>query len=624
LLFGGWAGKILRVDLSRKRIREAPVEGEIDFIKYLGGRGFTSRILFDEVTREIDPYDPDNRLIFAAGPLTGTIVPASCRWTVAAKSPLTGILGDGNAGGFFGSSLKWAGYDMIIIHGKSRKPVYLFIEDGKAEIKDAEELWGEDTWTTDSRIKEDVGDPEVKVACIGPAGENLVRYAKVRSDERSAGRCGIGAVMGSKKLKAVAVRGTGLVPISNPQRLRKVVEEVERTMLSIKQLSNFTASGTLATVHEEQKRGILTTRNFLQGRFEGMRSMSGGVFHRDYFVKRRSCFGCPISCDRLFVVADGPFKGSFAAGLEAGTLMSLGSACGNANAASLVRAHELADKLGICVISLGLTISFAMECYQNRLITKEDTDGIDLSWGNYDAILDLTFKIARREGFGDLLAEGSMRAARRIGKGAEDYAMTVKGMEVCPLDPRGAQGWGLAYAVAARGGDHMRGEPGVEFDPTSLPERTVKKLFGTTKVLDRFTAKWKGLAVKWYEDMYAIEDSLGICRFAFEGEMRTSNLILSMFEAATGLKIGKGQFEMVGERINNLERLYNAREGISRKDDRLPKRFTEESLTSGASKRHTVDLEPMLDEYYDSRKWDRRTGLPSKLKLEELDLSQTS
>ena len=619
---GGYMGRVLEVDLTRKEIAKRPLE-EYMARDYLGGRGFTSRMLYDMVGPEVDPLGPENVLFFSVGPLLGTLAPAACRWTVAAKSPLTGILGDGNGGGFFGVELKRAGYDAVIIRGRASAPVYLWIKDGEVAIKDASHFWGKDIYEFERSVRCELLDPDVRIAAIGPGGENLVRYATILGDRaRAAGRCGIGAVMGSKNLKAVVARGTNPVRVADPKALLRIVKEFKEVFIGGAKEGGyewFTKYGTPGKAIHASELGILAIKNFQVGEFAGIEKIRAEALAEDFYVKKKSCFACPVGCNHYFIGEEGDRSNVYYGNkVEFAATGHLGSMCCNDDLNSILKINTLANKLGIDIITLGSTIAFAMECYEKGLISKADTDGIDLTWGNFQAMIELTEKVGRREGFGDLIAEGSHRVAQRLGPAAEEFDITIKGMEPPDNDPRGLHGWALGYAVASRGADHMRAAPGIEFG--TMPPERVEALFGTAEAADRFSPVGKGKVIKWYEEIRSIQDALGICKSTARGKTASPEATAALYNAVTGLDLNGESLMKIGERIVNLERMFNVREGMGRKDDTLPKRFLKETLKEGASRGHTVDLEPMLDEYYSERGWDVRTGLPTSEKLRELGL----
>ncbi|MFC1491545.1 aldehyde ferredoxin oxidoreductase family protein [Nitrospinota bacterium] len=623
--FGGYMGKVLEVDLTRREIATRPLEENMA-LHYIGGHGFTSRMLYDLVGPDVDPLSPENVLLFAMGPLVGTIVPGACRWTVAAKSPLTGILGDGNGGGFFGVEFKRAGYDLVIIRGRASSPVYLWIKDDQVNIRDARHLWGKDTYELERSLRCELLDPDVRIAGIGVGGENLVKFATVIGDRgRAAGRCGMGAVMGSKNLKAVAVRGTEKVEVARPGVLLRSAEEFNGKLLEAAKrgFQYFMKVGSPGKITSTNEQGILGTRNYQAGEFEGVESISGEALEERFYVKKRSCPACPVGCNHFFIGEEGdPSQVYYGTKVEFAATGAYGSLNGNKDLNAVLKIHVLANKLGIDTITLGATLALATECYEKGLITNEDTDGLDLRWGDPQTMLELTSKVGKREGFGALLAEGSMRVAQNIGQGAENFTAHVKGME-CPInDPRGLRGWGLGYAVSSRGGDHCRAAPDVEIGGMS-PEQ-VESLFGTPEAANRFSPLGKGKLVKYYEELRVIGMALGMCRFIVRGETASPELAASLYNAVTGLDIDGEYLMKTAERIVNLERMFNVREGVGRKDDTLPKRFLEETLPAGASKGRTVELEPMLNEYYEFRGWEKETGHPKKDKLLELGLEDVA
>lgn len=619
--YKGYNGKYIRVDLTKEEVKVLDLPD--DFIEnYLGGNGFGTKILWDEVPPEVDALDPENRLVFATGALTGTIWPCSGHLEVISKSPLTGIYGDANAGGFFAPELRFAGYDMIVFQGKAKKPVYLWVSNDKVELKDAGHLWGKDTPATQEAIREELGDKKIKVASIGPAGENLVRFACiVVTENRALARAGIGAVMGSKNLKAIAVRGTKPASLFNPEELgksaalgRKAIKENEFTAGEHKY-------GTAGLVNIVNEVGRFPTRNLQAGHFEEADKISGEALDKNHFVKHQACYRCPIACDKVMEVREGEYQGTVTSSLEYETLNSLGAKCGNSNLSSIIKANVICDSMGMDTISAGGTISWAMECYEKGILTKEDTDGLDLSWGNYHSIITLLEKIARRDGFGDLLAEGCRRAAEKFGKGSEKYAMHIKGMELPAQDGRSQQSMGLAQATSSRGADHLKGFPTI--DETGYAGAAIKR-YGKDKlpeIIDGIQTKHKPFVVKDGEEFCAIIDSAGICKFGtlFPPAIYW-DLLASGIKYATGLDIDVPKLKRIGERIYNLQRCYNVLLGISRKDDTQPERLLKEPSPSKRAKGHVVYLDKMLPEYYRLREWDGETGYPTRKKLEELGL----
>ena len=620
--YSGYMGKYLRVDLTRAKVSEVPLEKWRARL-YLGGNGFGTRILWDEVPTGAEPFGPENRLIFSTGPLTGTIWPSAGRYEVIGKSPLTGIYGDANSGGHWAPELKFAGYDMIVFNGRSGKPVYLWIEDGRAELCDATHLWGKSTWETEKAIRKDRGDDKIKVASIGPAGENKVRFACIITSGRAAARTGQGAIMGSKNVKCVAVRGTGDISVANDE-FYEYAHQVHQQILTNEFTPGESQYGTpgLVTLMNEISR--FPTKNFQRGDFPYANEISADVIEKKFLVRRVGCYGCPIGCGRAAEVGDGPYKGTYTEGLEYETINALGARTWNKNMASIIKADLLCDEYGLDTISTGATIAFAMECFEKGIITKEDTDGLELTWGNYEAELQLIQKIAAREGIGNILAEGTRRATQKFGKGAEYFAIHVKGMETSAQDPRSQQSYSLAHITSTRGADHLKGFPCI--DETGYVNASIQR-YGEQylpEIVDGLATKYKPMVVKDGEELGAVADSAIVCKFGthFPPCYYWPELAKGI-TLATGMPLDVAELKRIGERIYNLQRCFNVREGIGRKDDTQPKRLLTESGT-GRAKGYVALQEPMLEEYYGLRRWDKKTGWPTQAKLEELGLKSVA
>ncbi len=619
--YKGYHGKYIRVDLTKEEVKVLDLPDDL-IENYLGGNGFGTKILWDEVPPEVEPQDPENRLIFVTGALTGTLWPSCGHLEVISKSPLTGIYGDANAGGFFAPELRFAGYDMIVFQGKAEEPVYLWIKDDKIELRDAKHLWGKDTPTTQRIIREELKDEKIKVASIGPAGENLVRFACiVVTENRACARSGMGAVMGSKNLKAIAVRGTKEVSLDNPEEFKKAASLARKAIREDEFTPGEHKYGTAGLVNIVNEVGRFPTRNLKAGHFEEADKISGEALDEKYFVRHRACYRCPIACDKVMEVREGEYKGTVTSSLEYETLCSLGAKCGNSNLASIIKMNVICDGMGMDTISAGGAISWAMECYEKGVLTKEDTDGLDLSWGNYHSMITLLEKIAQREGFGDLLAEGCKRAAEKTGRGSEKYAMHIKGMEIPAQDGRSQQSMGLAQVTSSRGADHLKGFPTI--DETGYPGAAIKR-YGEDKmpeIIDGIQTKHKPFVVKDGEEFCAVIDSSGICKFGtlFPPAVYW-DLLTPGIKYALGLDIDVPKLKKIGERIYNLQRCYNILLGMSKKDDTQPERLLKEPSPSKRAKGHVVYLDRMLPEYYNLREWDEETGYPTRRKLEELGL----
>ena len=601
----GYAGKIAYVDLDHKESKVALIENGF-YEKYIGGNGFAIRLLYDTTKPGLEPFDRENALIFAVGPFAGTTIPTSGKYIVQAKSPLTGFMGESVSSGVWGQALKRAGYDAVVIRGKAEKPTYLFIDDDNISFRDAKNLWGQDSIQTSEMIVEEIGDENVSVAAIGPAGENLVRFANITNDRyRQAGRTGIGAVAGSKNLKAVAVRGTKNVEVANLEKLMEVCRDLYKQCQE-SGTAGYRKYGTPQSVLIHNHIGALPTRNWQQSSFELAEEISGECINERYVAKIVACSGCPIACDHVSAVQGGPHDGEVAS-VEFETIYALGSECGIGYYPAIVKATDLCDRLGIDTISAGVTIGWAMECFERGILTKEDTDGIDLTFGNYEAQLEIIRKIAYREGIGNLLAEGVKRASERVGKGSEHFAMHNKGLELPGYDVRGLKASALGFDTSTRGGCHLR---------SSMYD------FDLKGKIDRFKADSSiGKMVMDREDLWAIVDSLILCKF-IRGILNAYDKMAELYTLVTGIEMPSQRLQKAGERIYNLEKAYNVREGWTKRDDYPPPRVMKDPIPDGVAKGSVVteqEFEMMLNAYFEAREWNGE-GLPRKQKLIELGL----
>lgn len=629
--YGGYAGKCIRVDLSSGRIRVEETPPEL-VRGYLGGSGVAARILWDEVGPEVEPLSPQNKLVFAAGPVTGTLFPPSGRWMVASLSPLTGHWGEAHAGGATGPELKYAGYDFIVVEGKAEKPVYLRIEDDLVELRDASHLWGKDSHQTTDLICEELGDPDVKVACIGPAGERLVKYACVINDYyRAAGRTGMGTVMGSKRLKAIAIRGSGDLKPALPQEFLEFSQECfERHAKGewadyIRKTSR--TYGTTGLMEAMNAIGRLPTKNHYDGYYPEIDKVGGEAIRERFRVDHKSCFGCAIQCKYISRVREGKYAGTQSEGPEYETVMAFTSNLLNTDLAVAMRANYLCNIYGMDTISTGASIAFAMECYERGIIGKGDTGGLELLWGDGEVIIKLVEMIARREGFGDLLAEGVRQAARRIGKGAERYAIEVNGLEASGQDGRAHKSVGLTYAVNVRGADHLRSL--CVIDELGFRGKAEERFpqYDTDVICDLLDERYKGYMVADQEALFAVCDSLLVCKYGvmwppiyyWEDFAKLIHVLTGMEEYAD-----VEETKRLGERISHLRRMFNIRLGWSKANDSLHPRFTEEPMPSGPAKGQVVHLEPMLREYYQVRGYDWETGYPTRSTLERAGLGDVA
>jgi aldehyde:ferredoxin oxidoreductase len=616
----GYGGIVQRIDLTHGTLQRHPTEEHLARA-YLGGRGLNVKRLWDELPAHTDGLSPENLLIFGLGPLVGTTFPGGARFNVSAMSPQTGILGDSNAGGFFGPELKFAGYDQIVIRGRAEKPVYLWIRDDGVELRDARGLWGLDVWDTTAAIQQELGDTGVQVAAIGQGAENGVRFAGVFANlVRAAARTGMGTVMASKNLKAVAVRGTGSFPVANVARFQEIIEELDDIIYRHPEYEIRCRLGTTKLINALDGIGGLPTRHFQRGRFEEAAAVSGEAIEALYKVKSKACFACTIPCSRFLVVDDPRFPDLRLEGPEFEPLAGFTARVGNGDLALGLKCVDLANRYGLDAITLSEVIAWAMECYQHGLISRQEADGLDLTWGNGDTVLALIHKVARRDGFGDMLADGVEKAAERLGRGSGEFALHGKGLELFQADVRSIKAYGLGNAVSSRGADHLRSEPWFEF--SNDPEEGIRR-YGIPETAFRLEYKGKGLVVKHFEEMAAISDATGVCKNTYNNmEVLDWDGTAELLQATTGWDLTGEEVRRIGERIVNLERLFIAREGITRRDDTLPRRFLQEPMPegSGPSTGSVLELEPMLDEYYRARGWDVGTGLPMPDKLEELGL----
>lgn len=601
----GYAGKILYVDLTLKRFRDEPLKNGF-CEKYIGGNGFAIRLLYDNAKPKIDPFSSENALILAVGPFAGTTVPTSGKYIVQAKSPLTNFMGESVSSGSWGPGLKRTGYDAVVIGGRSEKPIYLFIDDDVIQFRDARNLWGKSTLQTDDMIREEVGDEAVCVAAIGPAGENLVRFANITNDRyRQAGRTGMGAVMGSKNLKAVAVRGTNTIEADALEKLMEFCHDLYEGCQG-PGTEGYRVYGTPGSVSIMNELAAFPTRNWQQSTFELAENISGEYINEHYIAKVVACSGCPIACDHLCAVDSGPFAGDVGS-VEFESIYSLGAECDIGYYPAVARAVNLCDNLGIDTISTGVVIGWAMECFEKGLLTMEDTDGVELKFGNYEAQHEIIRKIAYRKDIGNLLAEGVKRASEKLGKGSEHFAMHNKGLELPGYDLRGLKASALGFNTSTRGGCHLR---------SSMYD------FDLKGKVDRFKAdKDYGKLVKEREDLWAVFDSLILCKF-IRGVLNTYNELSELYTLVTGIKMKADKLREAGERIYNLEKAYNVREGWTRKDDYPPPRIMMDPIPSGVAKGSLVtneEFELMLNAYFKARGWNSK-GVHTKRKLVELGL----
>ncbi len=596
-----WQGKILRVNLSDGTIKAEPLNREYAE-QYIGARGLGTKYFTEEVDPRVDPLSPENKVIIMTGPLTGTFAGSGGRYNVVTKGPLNGTIAASNSGGTFGPELKYAGWDGIIFEGRADSPVYLSIYNDQVELKSAAELWGQDVFATTDALKATM-DEEAKVCCIGPAGENLVKYACIMNEyHRAAGRSGVGAVMGSKNLKAIVVKGTLGIVVEDPKAFMAAAIDA-RTKLREHPVSGegLAAYGTNILVNILNEHGGLPVKNFSEAAvFPNAEKISGEYQTEKYLVRNKGCFGCTIGCGRVTDIPKGPFK-SAGEGPEYEATWTFGSNLAVDDFEAICRANFLCNELGLDPITLGGTIACAIELVEKGIIPRATAD---LRWGDGAMLVDLVTKAAYREGFGDELAEGSYRLAEKYGY--PEYSMTVKKQEMPAYDPRAQQGIGLNYATSNRGGCHVRGY------------MTSPEILGIPVKVDPDDTEGKPALLKLFQDLTALVDASGLCLFVTFAIGLPE--IAAQLRTATGLDLSDDEYLLIGERIWNLERLFNLQAGFAAEDDTLPPRLLKEPMKGGPHAGKVVQLGIMLPEYYQLRGWNEQ-GIPTEAKLQELRLA---
>lgn len=602
----GYAGKILRVDLSTGKTWTEPVDPKLAR-EYLGGRGFAARLIYDEV-KGAEALGPDNRLVLASGPFAGVFLPASAKATFAAKSPATGLYGDANVGGHLAAELKYAGYDAIVFQGSADRPVYLFVDDETVQIRDASRLWGKGAIEAEVALKDELGE-DYQIATIGPAGENLVKYACVGHDiGRQAGRTGAGAVMGSKRLKAIAVRGSQTVPVADIEALRRISKEMFLKVKADPGLQVWHDYGLGSVCSWANSIGAFPTRNFSSGYFEGIDGIDHHAMRERIIVGSKACFGCPMACGKFSRVKE---RGVWVEGPEYETTALIGGNCALNRIEDVAYANYVCDELGLDTISAGNVIGFAMECFQRGVIDERTTGGLAVRFGDVEAFVTLANRIARREGIGDLLADGVKQTAAVWGKGSESYAIQVKGLEWSGYESRGAPAMMLAYMTADIGAHHNRAWA-ITYDIAQGREKVEGK---AAKVID-------------LQHVRPLFDCLGACRLPWVEMGLDLKYYAELFPAVTGLDLSWEDLLQVSERVYNLTRAYAVREvpGFGRSHDYPPERFISEPVPDGATAGSRIPrdtLDALLDDYYGLRGWDK-TGRPTGVTLRRLGLGDVA
>jgi aldehyde:ferredoxin oxidoreductase len=627
MLFG-FAGKILHVDLTSGNIVvEQPSE---EFYKtYLGGSAMGIYYLFKNTPAGADPLGPENTLTLMISPTTGVSISGNSRMTATAKSPETGLIGDSQAGGFFPAELKFSGFDGIVLTGKSPKPVYLWVHDGEAELIDAAHLWGKLTGDVEKMIRDELGDPKVEIAQIGPSGENLVRFSAIMNmSNRANGRTGMGAVMGSKNLKAIAVRGHQKVKTADPAAITRLARMAPKRVEENPDMKGLQDFGTASVLNYQNTSGGLPTRNYSSGTFELAEDLSGETMSETILKGNDTCYACVVRCKR---VVETEYKKQhvdpYYGGPEYETLSTFGSYCGISDMNAVSLANQICDKFGLDTIACGATIAFAMDCFEHGFLTLLDTGGIDLRFGNADGMLAILDKITKREGLGDLLANGSAYAAKKIGKGAQDLVVAVKNHELPAHMPQVKRSLALIYAVNPFGADHQSSEhdPGYTPDTASYNLERMAEVGLTNPMSDRVIDREKVKMALTTEKNYCFMDTATLCQFVYgpAWQVYGPKEQAELLRATTGWDWTVDDVQKIGERRLNMLRAFNAREGVGRELDTLPKRIYDEPLKGGASDGLAVtrqEVEEALDIYFEMCGWDVATGKPTRAKLEELGL----
>jgi len=633
----GYTGKTLVIDLSNRKVTQKEMSNQ-DYFEYIGGLGMNTRILLDEMDPSIDPLSEDNVLCLGTGPLVGTMAPTANRTDISAKSPLTKLLGTSNSGYSWGPELKFCGYDHLVIKGKSETPVYIFITNGEVNILSADHLWGKDSWDTIRAIKNELKDKEISVACIGVGGERLVKFASIENGFYGAwGRTGLGAVMGSKNLKAIALRGHGDVAVADPEGFLKSVDEMRTRIMNHPTYKPWRQFGSMLAVDIYYPLGAITAYNQSEAAGEDFIKTMGRENLLKYKKKSIGCTACPIACANWVEIDDGPYKGLKLKGIEITPTMDFGARCGIRNLAAIAKATEIFQKYGIDCSTAAGSIALAIELFQKGIISKADTDGLELNWGDEPLIFELLRRITYREGFGDLLAEGPVEMARRIGKGSEQYLTQTRGLETNSRDPRGRWDvWSFGCLINARGGDHLRvqspaenlresapeGEYYYEFSP---PEKVVARIAifddWKEKIFDlgKNTVNIPYMAA-WSQDLMNIVNSLGTCIRPPVLHSLGPTIYSKLLTALTGIEFSPEDVRKAGERITNIQRIFNFKAGEKREDMKYSPKFYNVPIEGRKLDKGKVDK--VLDKYFEVRNWDIKTALPREEKLRQLNLNE--
>lgn len=625
----GWAGKLLRIDLSRRVCQVEPI---YPYLRFIGGRGVSDWIVFQEMNPCTKALDPESVIAIGTGPLVGTLAAGACRMNISSKSVVTGGISTANVGGHLAAELKFAGFDQIVVNGRAEEPVYIFIRDDHAEIRDARALWGKTTWETEERIRRDLHDEGIRVACIGPAGENLCAQACVIADRaRAAGWGGCGAIFGSKNLKAITIRGSKPVLLADPEGFWTYNKELLQSIFRSKASGILSRYGThgaygVGGIDGRTPQGVRNHRDEYWPADKGM-YLREIVFRERWEIGRTACFACPTSCTHLYSLPGGKYGPLTLEGVHTNTVRALGSNLDITDAEAVLKGQTLINQLGLNTDGIASVLGWAFEAFERGLLTKEDTGGLDLTWGNSEAMVRLIEQIAYRQGLGDLLAKGVKEAAKVLGKGSEEFAMHVKGQEMNEQSVRSHKGWALGIFTSTRGAGHLNGASLVE--RLGMDKEKAKELFGTEVVTRPEAYEGKGAVTAWFENFKAVVDSMGICYYGtmwIDMNLLGLEEMATLFQKATGQKTSADELFKIGEQIYNIEKAFNTlHAGFTREDDLPPRRFLELPISDGPYAGAKIDQESygrMLDEYYRAHGWDTVTGWQTTACLDRLGLDE--
>jgi len=620
----GYTGKMLRVDLTTGKISILSSKPYNE--KYIGGRGVGAWILFNKVPPEVSPLDPKNMMIFSTGPLTGTLAPSSGRLSLVTKNVISGGFAYSNSGGYFAPELKYAGYDHLIISGKSPHPVYLIINNDKIKLEKAALIWGKDVWETEDIIKSNFPQSDVQILSIGPGGENLSKSACIMVNKgRALGFGGCGAVMGSKNLKAIVVKGEKSIEAADPsgfiQECQKSFKKMDKSIGT-----NFLRQG--GTIAKINPNFPLPVRNYQDGNWgEKTRKIEEINFKKQYEIKRSGCFNCNIHCSHFYSIKDGPYAGLVCEGIQINAVRGFGSNLDIDDPAFILAANSLCNKLGLHIDEISATLSWAFECFEKGILSLQDTDGLELKWGNQSAALSLIKKIGYRDGFGNVLAEGVARASQIIGRGSQKYAMSIKGTGINEGGTRIKKAWALGITTSTRGGGHLCGSPNSEGVKSITPEIGEKR-YGVPTAGNATTYEGKAKLVVWFEKFKAVIDSLGMCYFTsyWQNNLLGPDDYANLFSTIMGEPMSKNKLFFIGEQILNIEKAYNTLSaGFTRKDDMPPDRLMNEPVKSGPYKGECLEKKSwdnLLNDYYKYKGLDIKTGWQTSEGLKKLGLEK--